>query len=161
MSNWAFVKWLAELLQPVLAGIEGFVHDWGLAVILFTLLVRLVLFPMTMRQARFAWRSRRFSNAYKEVKEKHKDNPDKMQEEAKKVMIEHKFNPLGMFGTMILQLPIFAAVYAVFYHFGNDITSVLTPWATRLGHSDPYHIMPIFAPGHQCIRRSGTGDRAG
>lgn len=145
MSNWGFVKFLAELLQPVLAGIEGFVHDWGLAVILFTLCVRLVLFPMTVRQARFAWRSRLFTKAFKEVQEKHKNNQDKMKEETTRLALEHKFNPFGMIGTMILQMPIFAAVYAVFYHFGGDITSVLVPWASALGSSDPYHIMPLLA----------------
>ena len=53
MSNWGPILFLADLLRPVLAGIENLVHDWGLAVILLTLIVRVCLFPMTVRQARF------------------------------------------------------------------------------------------------------------
>jgi YidC/Oxa1 family membrane protein insertase len=151
MSNWGPIKFLANLLQPVLAGIDGFVHDWGLAVILLTLLVRLVLFPLTIRQARFAYRNRNFSKAYKEVQAKFKDKPEKLKEEAIKLQMEHKFNPLGMMGTLILQMPIFAAVYAVFYHFGSDITSVMVPWAESLSKADPMHVLPFLAAGLSAV----------
>ena len=144
MSNWAPVVWLANLLRPVLEGIEWFVHDWGLAVILLTVLVRLFLFPMTLRQARFAWKNRIFMKAYKEVQAKFKDNPEKLREEATKLTLEHKFNPLSMMGTAILQMPIFAAVYAVFYHFGADITSSVVPWAHSLAALDPSHALPLL-----------------
>ncbi|MFD2169557.1 YidC/Oxa1 family membrane protein insertase [Tumebacillus lipolyticus] len=145
MSNWGVVQFLAGLLHPVLNAIEGFVHDWGLAVILFTLLVRLVLFPISIRQARFAWKNRRFMNAMKDLRARFRDKPDQLKERTTQLALEHKFNPFGMIGTSILQMPIFAAVYALFYHFGSDITSSLIPWATALGQSDATHALPLFA----------------
>lgn len=145
MSNWGPVLWLAHLLNPVLTGIESFVHDWGLAVILLTLLVRLVLFPLTVRQARFSFRSRAFSKAYKEAQAKYKDQPEKLKQEMLRLTVEHKFNPFSMIGTAIFQMPVLAAVYAVFYHFGSDITSALLPWVSALSQSDSWHIMPVLA----------------
>jgi YidC/Oxa1 family membrane protein insertase len=144
MSNWGPILYLAHLLHPVLAGIDYVVHDWGLAVILLTLIVRLVLFPLSVRQARFAYRNKAFSKAYKQLREKHKDDLDTLQAETKKLTIEQKYNPFGMLGTLVLQMPIMAAVYAVFYHFGSNITSALIPWASALAHTDPLHIVPII-----------------
>ncbi|KEO84519.1 YidC/Oxa1 family membrane protein insertase [Tumebacillus flagellatus] len=143
MSNWGPILYLASLLRPVLAGIENAVHDWGLAVILLTLIVRVCLFPLSVRQARFAHRNRAFSKAYKEVQKQHKDDPDKLKEAAMKLTVEHKFNPFSMLGTLVLQMPVFAAVYAVFTHFGSDITTVLLPWAHALNQADAAHIMPF------------------
>ncbi|ASS74419.1 hypothetical protein CIG75_05070 [Tumebacillus algifaecis] len=145
MSNWAVVQFLAGLLHPVLNTIEGVVHDWGLAVILFTLLVRLVFFPISVRQARFAWKNRKFSKAIKELRTRFADKPERLREETTRLALEHKFNPFGALGTAILQMPIFAAVYALFYHFGADITSVLIPWASALGHNDSTHVLPMIA----------------
>lgn len=145
MSNWGVIQFLAGVLHPVLNTIEGFVHDWGLAVILFTLLVRLVLFPFSIRQARFAWKNRKFTKAMMELRKKLGDKPEKLREETTNLALEHKFNPFGAIGTAILQMPIFAAVYALFYHFGSDITSVLVPWAAALGVSDPTHALPVVA----------------
>lgn len=147
MSNWAPILFLANLLRPVLEGIESFVHDYGLAVVLLTVLVRLVLFPLTVKQARFAYKNRIFMKAYKEVQAKCKDKPEKLKEEAAKLTLEHKFNPFSMMGTMILQMPIFAAVYAVFYHFGTDITTSLIPWVSSLGMMDPSHVLPLLVAG--------------
>ena len=145
MSNWGPVVWMASYLKPGLGGIEAFVHDWGLAVILLTLLVRMVLFPLTVRQARFSWRSRAFSKALKGVQAKYKDQPDQLRQEMVKLQLEHKFNPLSMIGTAVLQMPVMAAVYAVFYHFGSDITSGFLPWVHALSQSDPWHVMPVLA----------------
>ncbi|HEU4963423.1 MAG TPA: YidC/Oxa1 family membrane protein insertase, partial [Bacilli bacterium] len=147
MSNWGPVVYLAGLLKPILGGIEGFVHDWGLAVILLTLMVRICLFPMSIRQARFAWKNRLFTRAMRDLREKLKDKPDQLKESTQILMREHKFNPLSPLGTMLLQMPIFAAVYGVFYHFGGNITSALVPWAHALSHSDPFHIMPFVVAG--------------
>jgi YidC/Oxa1 family membrane protein insertase len=147
MSNWGPVLYLANLLQPVLAGIESFVHDWGIAVILLTLIVRVCLFPVSIRQARFGYRNRAFTKAYRDVQKTYKDDPDKLKDAAMKLTVEHKYNPFSMLGPMLLQMPIFAAVYAVFYHFGSDIHTVLLPWADALGQSDALHILPLLVGG--------------
>ena len=81
------------------------------------------------------------------MKQKHKDDPDKLKEAAMKLTTEHKFNPFSMLGTMVLQMPIFAAVYAVFYHFGSDITTVLLPWSHALNQADAAHILPFLVGG--------------
>lgn len=151
MSNWGPVLELAKLFKPVLAGIDSVVHDWGIAVILLTLIVRICLFPLSIRQARFGYKNRAFTKAYREVQQTHKHDPDKLKEAAKQLTLEHKFNPFSMVGTMVLQMPIFAAVYAVFYHFGNDIHTVLLPWAEALSQSDSTHALPFLVGGLSAV----------
>jgi len=101
------------VLFEVLKWLEGFVGDWGLAIILLTLLVRILLIPLTWKQTQSMYEMQRVQPMLKEIQEKYKNDKEKQQEEMLKFYQEHKVNPFGGCLPMILQMPIFFALFGV------------------------------------------------
>ncbi|RAL24359.1 YidC/Oxa1 family membrane protein insertase [Thermoflavimicrobium daqui] len=137
------INQLVEWVKPFFTLLEQAVGDWGLAVILFTLLVRLCLIPLSIRQSNFAVKQFLFSQHVAKLKEKWQGNQQKMTVEMTKVMSEKSFNPFSMLSTVILQTPIFMTIFALFHHLGPTAHSVFIPWVASIGLPDPYFIFPI------------------
>jgi YidC/Oxa1 family membrane protein insertase len=88
-------------------------HDWGLAIILITILFRILIYPITRKQFKSSHQMQKLQPLLAEIKEKYANDPQRQQEETMKVYQEMKFNPLSGCLPMILQMPIFLALYGV------------------------------------------------
>ncbi len=93
--------------------IEGVVGDWGLAIIVLTVLVRLALMPLTIKQTKSMYELQRIQPKIKELQAKYKDDKEKLQEETMKFYQENKVNPFGGCLPMLLQMPLLIALYQV------------------------------------------------
>jgi len=102
-----------ELIFLFLQQIEGVVGDWGLAIIVLTVLVRLALMPLTIKQTRSMYELQRIQPKIKELQAKYKDDKEKLQEETMKFYQENKVNPFGGCLPMLLQMPLLIALYQV------------------------------------------------
>lgn len=102
-----------ELIFVFLQQIDGFVGDWGLAIIVLTVLFRLVLMPLTIKQTRSMYEMQRIQPKIKELQAKYADDKEKLQEETLKFYQENKVNPLGGCLPALLQMPLFIALYQV------------------------------------------------
>jgi len=102
-----------ELIFLFLQQIEGVVGDWGLAIIVLTVLVRLALMPLTVKQTKSMYELQRIQPKIKELQAKHKDDKEKLQEETLKFYQENKVNPFGGCLPMLLQMPLLIALYQV------------------------------------------------
>lgn len=91
-------------------GLEG---SYGLAIILLTVGIRLVLWPLNTAQTRSMKKMQELQPKLKALQEKHKDNPQQMQKELVSFYAENKFNPFGGCLPMIIQLPIFIGLYGM------------------------------------------------
>jgi len=91
----------------------SFTHDWGMAIILITLLFRILIFPITAKQFKSTYKMQKLQPKIKEIQAKYADDKTRQQEELMKVYREAKFNPLSGCLPMILQIPIFMALYQV------------------------------------------------
>ena len=105
--------WFINFLTWVLAGIEGFVGDWGLAVIILTVIVRLILTPLMAHSTRSTARMQVMQPKLQEIQERYADDPTRQAEELRKVYAEMKFNPLGGCLPLLLQMPIFFGLFSV------------------------------------------------
>ncbi len=110
MNIWVSFK---ELIFLFLKQIEGVVGDWGLAIIVLTVLVRLALMPLTIKQTRSMYELQRIQPKIKELQAKYKDDKEKLQEETMKFYQENKVNPFGGCLPMLLQMPLLIALYQV------------------------------------------------
>lgn len=106
-------EWFINLLTAILAGIEGFVGDWGLAVIVLTLIIRLILTPLMTHSTKSTARMQVMQPKLKEIQDRYADDPTRQAEELRKVYADMKFNPLGGCLPLILQMPVFFGLFSV------------------------------------------------
>ncbi len=115
-SDLGFFDGIGSVLLTILRFFEGIIGNWGVAIILLTLCVRLTLFPMNRRSqtamARHATKMKRVQPKLNEIKEKHANNPQKLRQEQARIMQEEgAFPPLGGCLPMFLQIPVFFGLY--------------------------------------------------
>jgi YidC/Oxa1 family membrane protein insertase len=111
----ALAWWQAvlEALGTVLAFLYDLVPSYGVAIILLTLLVRVVLLPLAVKQVRSMREMQAIQPKLKALQQKYKGNKQKFAEEQMKLYREHGVNPLGGCLPLVLQIPVFIALYSV------------------------------------------------
>lgn len=102
---------IEKFLFDVLQLLYGVVHDYGFAIILLTVAIRVLLLPLTVKQTKSMYELQRIQPKIKELQEKYKNNQEKLQEETLKFYQENKVNPFGGCLPMLLQMPIFFALF--------------------------------------------------
>ncbi|MGH4124036.1 MAG: membrane protein insertase YidC [Clostridium sp.] len=132
-----------NFLSGLLNSIFNFTGDWGLAIVLLTVVVRLVLSPMSFKQKKSMQQQQRFAIRMKEIKEKYKDNKEKLEEAVKKQSTESAKSMMGCLVTL-LQLPILMTMWSVFNKIPVDVGTYLIPWVSSIKVSDSYFIVPLI-----------------
>jgi len=102
---------IAQLLLQLLEFFYNLVHNWGWALIILSLAVYLILFPLTLKQMRSMKEMQLLQPKIEALRKEHKDNPQALNKEIMELYKEHKVNPLGGCLPLILQMPIFFALY--------------------------------------------------
>ena len=153
-------QWLADFLLWFLEFLRGIVFDWGMAIIILVIVVRLLLHPITKKaQINMTKMSKQMAKMQPEmakIKEKYKNDPQKQQAEMMKLYREHGVSPMGFLGClpMFLQMPIWIALYAMLYgaielrhqHAFWGIFQSFGDWAFLRDLSSPDFFIQ-FAPG--------------
>ncbi|RCW42951.1 YidC/Oxa1 family membrane protein insertase [Paenibacillus prosopidis] len=120
-----------------------FGNSYGLAILLLTIIVRTLILPLTLKQYRSSKAMQALQPQMAEIKKKYKDNPQKQQEETMKLFQTHQVNPMAGCLPLVVQMPIFIALYNSIY-MNPDIREHTFLWL-QLGEKDPYYILPILA----------------
>lgn len=110
MGIWTTFK---DLIFELLKFLQQILGNWGLAIIALTVLFRLALMPLTIKQTKSMYEMQRIQPKLKELQAKYKDDKEKLQEETLKFYQENKVNPFGGCLPLILQMPIFIALFQV------------------------------------------------
>ncbi|MCL1879879.1 MAG: YidC/Oxa1 family membrane protein insertase [Actinomycetia bacterium] len=120
MGFWEIFKnWIFSVIDWLYA----FCGDWGMAIILITIIFRILIFPITARQIKSSLIMQKLQPRIKEIQAKYASDKTRQQEEMMKVYKEAKFNPLSGCLPMILQMPIFIALYQVLLELEILITN--------------------------------------
>src|SRR3954467_1001834 len=122
----------ANVLQPLIDLTESimvFIHDhvvasWGLSIIGLTLVVRIVLLPLTLRQFKSMQALQRLQPEIKKLQAKYKDDRQRLNQEMMKFYQENKVNPLGSCLPLAAQLPVF---FSLFYMLRKDLRHDICP----------------------------------
>ncbi|MCW8821608.1 MAG: membrane protein insertase YidC [Sulfurovum sp.] len=139
--------WFSFLSKPffkVLLWIHDYVGNWGWAIILFTLLVKLVLFPLSYKGMMSMQKLKDLAPKMKEVKEKYKGDPAKMNAQMMEMYKKHGANPMGGCLPLILQIPVFFALYRVLLNADELQGASWILWIDNLAAMDPYFVLPIL-----------------
>lgn len=149
--------WLYDLLKFILSaihsGIDPYVgsnYSWGLSIILMTVLVRLVLFPVTWRQYKSGLAMQGLQPKIKELQRKYKNDKAKLQQETMRLYQEYQINPFASCLPLLLQMPVFIALYYAIR--GTEaLRAASFLWLPELGKPDPYYILFIIYIASQII----------
>lgn len=143
MVNLGFFALIASQLAKFLGFIHGFVPNWGLAIILLTVVIRLTLFPLTNLSFRSMARMRQLKPEIDRVNELYKDDAEKKGAAIMELYRKHKINPLSGCLPMVIQLPIWWALYTSLSTNIELYHMPFTLWWTDLSSPDPYFVLPL------------------
>ncbi len=110
--------WFDVIAQPLLVCLKffnRFVHNYGVAIILLTVLIKILFWPLTHKSYVSMQAMKKLQPKMQKVREKYKDDKEKMNQEIMQMYRTHKVNPLGGCLPMVLQIPVFFALYRVLY----------------------------------------------
>jgi YidC/Oxa1 family membrane protein insertase len=132
----------ARILLYVMRWFEGIVHNWGVAIILLTVLVKALLYPLTAKSVASMNEMRKLQPEIEKLKAKYAGDREKLNMATMQLYQQHKVNPLGGCLPMLLQLPIWFALYATLQ---TSVELYREPflWMKDLTRHDPYFILPI------------------
>ena len=128
----------------VLRWFYKFVPNWGVAIILLTILVRLILFPLTYKGMKSMRRLSLLTPKIQALRKKHEGNKEKINKEMMEVYKKHKVNPMGGCLPLILQIPIFIALYSALIPAIELRHSPFIFWITDLSKSDFVYVLPVL-----------------
>nr|WP_211184344.1 YidC/Oxa1 family membrane protein insertase [Paenibacillus lemnae] len=122
---------------------EWFSGEYGFAILVMVLIVRTLILPLTMKQVRSSKAMQAIQPELMKIREKYKDQPEKVQMETMKLFQENKVNPMAGCLPLIVQMPIFIALYQSIY-FNGPLRSHEFLWM-QLGEPDKLFILPVLA----------------
>lgn len=140
--GWAW--FIAKPLFMLLTFIQSIVHNWGLAIIGVTLVVKALLYPLTKAQYTSMAKMRMLQPKLQEMRERFGEDRQRMSQEMMKLYKEEKVNPLGGCLPILLQMPIFIALYWTFLEAVELRHAPFFGWIQDLSAQDPYYILPIL-----------------
>jgi YidC/Oxa1 family membrane protein insertase len=145
--DYGFLWWIATPLFYVLDWFHGYVNNWGFAIILLTVLVKLILFPLSAAAYKSMANMRRVAPKMKRLQERHADDRQKLSQEMMALYKKEKVNPLGGCLPMLLPMPIFIALYWVLFESVELRQAPFLLWINDLAAMDPFFILPLLMGG--------------
>jgi len=138
-----FLQLISKFFIIVLRFINGIIPNWGLVLIVFSILLKIVLYPLTHKSFESSTKMQKVNPYIKEIQAKYKSDPKTMNAEVKKLYKEHGVNPLGGCLPMLLQMPILFALYPIL-RYSIDLRQTSFLWLPDLSEPDPIMALPIL-----------------
>lgn len=142
--EYGWFTFASKPLFQLLSWLHGIFGNWGWSIIALTLIIRAILYPLTYKGMVSMQKIKEISPKIKEIQAKYKGDPQRMNAAVMDMYKKHGANPLGGCLPMILQIPVFFAIYRVLL---NAVELQGAPWAlwiTDLSRMDSYYVLPIL-----------------
>lgn len=130
--------WFVRFLYQILDSLAGLTGDWGIAVIVLTVIIRIILVPLMTKSTASSAKMQALQPLMKDIQERYADDPERQAKEMQKFYADNKFNPLGGCLPILLQMPVFFALFTVARqvpktaHFLNILPSLSASAASTL-----------------------------
>jgi len=142
--------WLTPVASPlfwVLERIHRLSGNWGYAIILLTLLIKLLFFPLSAASYKSMARMKKFQPRLKTLRERYGDDKQKLNQEMMQLYKKEKINPLGGCLPILVQIPVFIALYWVLLESVELRQADFIWWLDDLSLPDPYYVLPLLMGG--------------
>jgi len=142
--EYGFFTFISKPLFLALKYIHNLVGNWGWAIVIITILLRLILYPLTFKGMVSMNKMKELSPKVNEIRQKYKKDPQKMNAKMMELYKKHGANPMGGCLPMLLQIPVFFAIYRVLLNAVELKHAPWIGWIQDLSVMDPYYILPIL-----------------
>ena len=142
--DWGWFRWFEKPIFGLLKFLFGLVGNFGVAIILLTLIVRGLMFPVAQRQFKSMAAMKAIQPKMKAIQERYKDDKAKQQEEVMALYKKEKVNPLAGCLPIFLQIPVFFALYKVLTLAVEMRHQPFVLWIRDLSAPDPAHVLNLF-----------------
>jgi YidC/Oxa1 family membrane protein insertase len=142
--NYGWTEAIARPMLAVLKGVHFAVPNWGLAVIVLTILLKVITWWPTTKSMKSMKSMAKLKPEMDKLKEKYGDDKNRMNQEVMELYKKHGINPLGGCLPMLIQMPIYIALYSM---LGNSVElyhSGFVGWIRDLTAPDPYFVLPLL-----------------
>jgi YidC/Oxa1 family membrane protein insertase len=143
-GTWSFVRILAEPMFILLTAINGYAGNFGVSIVLLTLLIKTVFIPLTHKSYKSMRAMQAIQPQIKTIQKKYKDNKEKLSRETMALYKEHQINPLGGCFPIFVQIPFFIAFFNILYTAIELRQTPFMGWIFDLSAKDPYYVLPII-----------------
>ncbi|MBU4372081.1 MAG: membrane protein insertase YidC [Proteobacteria bacterium] len=151
-----WLKWLAIPLLITLKFLYGYVGNYGIAIIILTILIKLIFWPLGNKSYKSMKEMQKLQPLMAALREKYKDDKTRLSQESMALYKTHKVNPLGGCLPMVVQIPVFFGLYKALLYAIELRHSPLFWWIQDLSAKDPYYITPIIMGGTMFIQQKMT-----
>lgn len=151
VGNW--MKWLAYPILFFMQYLYKYVGNYGLVIILITILTKLLFWPLGNKSYKSMKEMQKVQPKLNEIKERYKDDKQKMNAAVMELYKTHKINPLGGCLPMIIQIPVFIALYQLLSYAIELRHAPFVWWIQDLSAKDPYYITPIIMGATMLIQQ--------
>ena len=143
-SSYGWLAWIAELLFSVLSWLHGILGNWGWSIVGLVVIVKAVLFPLTTAQYKSTAKMRRFQPRVQQLKERYGEDKQKFQLALMELYKKEKINPVGGCLPVLIQMPIFLALYWTLLEAVELRHAPWMGWIQNLTAPDPFFILPVI-----------------
>lgn len=151
--------WFSIIAMPLfwfLKYLYKFFGNYGFAIVIMTVLVRIPFIPLLHKSQQSMKKMQKIQPMMAEIKEKYKKDPQKQQKETMLLYKKYKVNPLGGCLPMLLQIPVFIALYNVLLQAIELRGAPFVFWVTDLAAKDPYYVLPIVMGASMFLQQKMT-----
>lgn len=142
--DYGWLWWLAKPLFAGLKGLHALLGNWGWAIVLVTVLIKLLFFPLSAASYRSMAKMRKLQPEMLSLRERYGDDRQKLSQEVMALYKKEKVNPMGGCLPMLIQMPVFIALYWVLSESVELRQAPWILWITDLSVRDPLYVLPLL-----------------
>ncbi len=143
-EDYGVLWFIAKPLFKVLTWLHDMTNNWGWSIILVTIILKLIFFPLSAAGYKSMANMRRVQPRMLAIKERHKDDKSKLNQAMMQIYKEEKINPLGGCFPILVQIPVFIALYWVLLGSVEMRQASFALWLQDLSSPDPYYVLPLL-----------------
>jgi len=152
----SWLKWLAMPLLLSLKFLYAYVHNYGIAIIILTILIKIIFWPLGNKSYKSMKEMQKLQPKMLELREKYKDDKARLSQETMALYKAYKVNPMGGCLPMVIQIPVFFGLYKALLYAIELRHSPLFWWIKDLSEKDPYYITPLIMGATMFIQQKMT-----
>jgi len=142
--EYGWFTFASEPMFLVLSWLHSIFGNWGWAIVGLTALIRMILYPLTYKGMMSMQKMKQLTPKLKELKEKYKKDPQRLNAATMDMYKKHGANPLGGCLPMLLQIPVFYAIYRLLLNSVELQGAPWILWVQDLSRMDPYYVLPLL-----------------